>query len=203
MSVRTDLERGFSDPVTSAQSTFRAVLDAMARPGVAPQLAVDAGTPPGLAPATAALALTLFDHDTPIWRDAALNSDAIAHWLRFHTGAPLTGDPMRAAFALIGDPANMPALASFSAGTADYPDRSTTLILQVDSLFEGVPLTLRGPGIKTTATLAPTPLPQDFITALQANRALFPRGVDFMFCAADSIAALPRTTHLSVNMKET
>lgn len=190
------LERGFSDPVLSAQAAFRAVLDAMARPGSMPAVAADAGVPHALAPATATLALTLFDHDTPIWRDEALNADDLGQWLRFHTGAPLTGNPAQAAFALIGDAAALADLDRFSMGTADYPDRSTTLILQLDTLTTGEPLVLSGPGIKGTAELAPAPLPPRFIEMLEANRALFPRGCDLLLCAGEHVAALPRTTRV-------
>jgi alpha-D-ribose 1-methylphosphonate 5-triphosphate synthase subunit PhnH len=192
-----NIGRGFSDKVLSAQGAFRSLLDAMARPGLAPEIKVDCEAPAGLGPATAALALTLFDHDTPVWRDEALNGEAVARWLRFHTAAPLTGDPAQAAFALIGDPARLADFSRFAVGTSDYPDRSTTLILQVASLTSGAPLLLRGPGIEGEAKLAPGPLPPGFVAMCEANRALFPRGVDLVFCAGDSIAALPRTTRVS------
>jgi alpha-D-ribose 1-methylphosphonate 5-triphosphate synthase subunit PhnH len=42
--------------------------------------------------------LTLMDHETPLWLDPA--ADAARAWITFHTGAPLTGDPARAMFAL-------------------------------------------------------------------------------------------------------
>lgn len=192
-----DIGRGFSDKVLSAQSAFRSMLDAMARPGHVPAIEVDLEPPAGLSPALAALALTLLDHETPVWRDAMLNTEAVARWLRFHTGAPLTGDPAQAAFALIGDPARLDDFSQFALGTGDYPDRSTTLILQVESLDAGASLVLRGPGIKGEASLAPDPLPSDFVALCEANRALFPRGVDLVFCAGDKIAALPRTTRVS------
>ena len=41
------------------------------------------------------MALTLCDHDTPVWLDPVLAaSEAVAGWLRFHTGAPLVTDLM-------------------------------------------------------------------------------------------------------------
>ncbi len=58
----------------SAQSTFRAVMDAMARPGSVQRIAAAAGAPAAMMRGTAAIALTLFDHDTPIWLDAPLSA---------------------------------------------------------------------------------------------------------------------------------
>ena len=79
---------------------------------------------------TAAIALTLFDYDTPIWLDKPLmTSDAVKTFLRFHTGCPIVTEPVEAAFALVSAPVSMIPLASFNQGSAEYPDRSTTVIL--------------------------------------------------------------------------
>ena len=60
---------------------------------------------------TAAIALTLFDHDTPVWLDGRMSATAdVAKWLKFHTSAPVIADSSIASFALIGDPAK-PAVA--------------------------------------------------------------------------------------------
>jgi alpha-D-ribose 1-methylphosphonate 5-triphosphate synthase subunit PhnH len=180
--------------VFAAQSTFRKVMDAMARPGSIQMIASMAAAPSPLAPAAAAVALTLFDHDTPIWRDASFATDAVTQWLRFNTGCPIVADQAEAAFALAGDLASLPPLESFALGTQDYPDRSTTLILQVASLRDGEALTLSGPGIRDTASLGPVGLPKDILEQLAGNRALFPRGVDLVLVAGNELAALPRTT---------
>jgi alpha-D-ribose 1-methylphosphonate 5-triphosphate synthase subunit PhnH len=181
--------------VFAAQSTFRKVMDAMARPGTIQTIERPAAAPAPLSPAAAGIALTLFDHDTPIWLGAPFaSSEAIASWLRFNTGCPIVADQGQSAFALVGDLAALPPLESFALGTPDYPDRSTTVILQVPSLTDGEALTLSGPGIRGTATLRPAGLPQDFMAQLAANRALFPLGVDLLLVAGNDIAALPRTT---------
>ena len=148
MTTLAELPAGFADKVLSAQSTFRSVMDAMARPGSVQRIAAIAGTPRPMLPGTAAIALTLFDHDTPLWLDPAMSAtpDA-AKWLKFHTSAPVVTDTSASAFALVADAASMPALDRFAFGTPEYPDRSTTLILQIDSLTEGPALELRGPGI--------------------------------------------------------
>jgi alpha-D-ribose 1-methylphosphonate 5-triphosphate synthase subunit PhnH len=194
----TDLPAGFSDKVLSAQSTFRAIMEATARPGRVHRVAAQAGTPSPLMRATAALALTLFDHDTPIWLDDAVAAGGeVAHWLKFHTGAPLTDDPSAASFALIGDGAALPALQDFALGSADYPDRSTTLIIQVTSLGDGASYRLRGPGIDGETLLQATLRPADLFDRLAVNATLFPRGVDVVLVHDESIVAIPRTTRLS------
>ena len=62
---------------------------------------------------------------------------------------------------LIGDPLAMPDFSVFAQGTAEYPDRSSTLIVQVASLEGGPKLVLKGPGIKDAVTISPHPLPAD------------------------------------------
>ncbi len=190
------LGTGFTNPVLSSQSTFRAVIDALALPGSIQPVARTATGPDPLSPCAAAVALSLVDQDTPVWLDQSLASDAIAGWLRFHTGAPITADPANCAFALIGDPANAPAFARFQLGTSDYPDRSTTILLQVDSLTAGPSWTLAGPGIRGTQHFQASPLPPNFAERIAANNALFPCGVDLLFAADDCVAALPRTSRL-------
>ena len=76
MTTIAELPAGFADKVLSAQSTFRSVMDAMARPGTIQRIAVAAGTPSPLMRGAAAIALTLFDHDTPVWLDAAMSETA-------------------------------------------------------------------------------------------------------------------------------
>lgn len=190
------LGAGFAEPVLSSQSTFRAVMDAMARPGTITPIARTAQGPAPLSHSAAAIALSLLDPDTPVWLDRILASDAVAGWLRFHTGAPITADPANCAFALIGDPTSAPAFAEFQLGTSDYPDRSTTILFQVDSLVAGPSWTLAGPGIRGTQQFQAAPLPPDFAQQMAANNALFPRGIDLLFAADDGVAALPRTTRL-------
>lgn len=190
--VATQLTIGSA--VFAAQSTFRKVMDAMARPGSIQTIVAAASAPAPLAGAAAAVALALFDHDTPIWRDAPFASEAVTQWLRFNTGCPIVADQAEAAFALAGDPASLPQLESFALGTPDYPDRSTTLILQLASLVDGEPLTLTGPGIQSQTRFCPAGLPKDFVEQLAGNRALFPRGVDLVLAAGNELAALPRTT---------
>jgi alpha-D-ribose 1-methylphosphonate 5-triphosphate synthase subunit PhnH len=104
------LSPGFADPVTDAQLCFRAVLDAMARPGQVHRVGgVEAPAP--LCVAAGAALLTLVDHETPLWLDPA--AAAARTWIAFHCGAPFSG-PSQAAFALA---LALPDFSIFSAGT--------------------------------------------------------------------------------------
>jgi alpha-D-ribose 1-methylphosphonate 5-triphosphate synthase subunit PhnH len=197
MTTIAELPAGFADKVLSAQSTFRSVMDAMARPGTVQQVVASAGTPGPMMRGTAAIALTLFDHDTPIWLDARMSeSSEVAKWLKFHSGAPVLDDPSVCHFALIGNGSALPDLSRFSFGTNEYPDRSTTLILQVDSLKHGSAFELRGPGIDGTALLRAMIEPVDLFERLAVNEALFPRGIDVVLVSGEAIVAIPRTTRL-------
>jgi alpha-D-ribose 1-methylphosphonate 5-triphosphate synthase subunit PhnH len=197
MTSVAELPAGFTDKVLSAQSTFRSVMDAMARPGSVQCIASAAGTPAAMMRGTAAIALTLFDHDTPIWLDAKMSATPdVAKWLKFHTSARVMADSTIASFALVGDPENLPSLDRFAFGSNEYPDRSTTLIVQVESLTDGPVVELRGPGIDGSAALRASIQPRDLFERLTINAALFPRGIDVVLVHDDAIVAIPRTTRL-------
>ena len=198
MTTVAELPAGFADKVLSAQSTFRTVMDAMARPGSIQRIASVAGTPDTMMRGAAAIALTLFDHDTPVWLDSRMSATAnVAKWLKFHTSAPIVADSSIAGFALVGDPQSLPALDRFAFGSNEYPDRSTTLILQVECLTDGPEIELRGPGIDGTVTLRASIHPQDLFERLAINGALFPRGIDVVLIHDDAVVAIPRTTRLA------
>ena len=197
MTTIAELPAGFADKVLSAQATFRLVMDAMARPGKVRQLTKSVGAPSGLMHGTAAIALTLFDHDTPIWLDRTMAATSdVAKWLKFHSGAPVIAESSVCSFALVGLGNEMPALDRFSLGSNEYPDRSTTLILQVESLTEGRGYELCGPGIDGTAILQASIEPADLFEQLAVNAKLFPRGLDVVLVHDDAVVAIPRSTRL-------
>ena len=188
------LTAAFADPVLSAQATFRAILNAMARPGSLQPLSVVLSPPSPLSKGAAAVALTLCDQDTPVWLDAELRvSVPVCEWLGLHCGCPLVDDPAKAVFAFVARPAKVPAFDIFNIGTADYPDRSTTIVLQVDTLRSEKGLALSGPGIRDRSALSAAPLPSDMRDRLARNRSLFPQGIDLILATHDAVAALPRS----------
>ena len=178
---------GFADPVADSQACFRAVLDAMARPGTLHTVTAPGAAPLPLHRATAAVLLTLIDIDTPFWCDPA--AAAAAAWIAFHCGAPLA--PMnQAGFVLALSPIE---LAALHAGSDEAPEDGATLILQLPALGSGTAFTLEGPGLAAPTPFRATGLPPGFAAGWAANQARFPRGVDLILCAGDTLTALPRT----------
>lgn len=188
------LAPGFGDPVHDAQAIFRAVLDAMAHPGRLVELPARLAAPAPLGAAAGAVALALCDAEAPLWLDPGLAP--CADYLRFHCGAPLA-PPDIAHFALIGDAHAMPPLDAFALGSDEYPDRSTTLIVEVARLQAGHGLTLSGPGIADTARLDVSGLPKRFWAERDLLAELFPRGLDVILTCGDHLAAVPRTTRVA------
>ena len=145
------------------------------------------------------MALTLLDYETPFWLDQALaEASEVAAWIRFHTGAPQIADPARAAFAFVSAPAAMPPFDAFSAGSIEYPDRSTTLVLQVASFGQGEALDLCGPGHCRNAARFPRSRCRRISGRGSSPIAeMFPRGLDLILVSPDAVAALPRSLRVA------
>jgi len=179
------LTGGFADAPREGATAFRAMLEAMARPGRIFGIA-GASPPAPLSVAAGTALLVLADGTTPVHLAGGHDTAAVRDWITFHTGAPLAARE-QAALA-VGHWANLLPLDGYRIGVPDYPDRSATLIVEMPSL-DAAGARLTGPGIETEHRLA---LPD--LAAFRANRALFPLGLDFFFTAGGRIAALPRTT---------
>ncbi len=186
----------FADPVFEAQAVFRILMDCFARPGTIGRLSTAAAPPAPLGEASGAIALTLCDHDTPVWLSPALSKSSVPTWIAFHTGAGVTETKDEARFAFFEKGATVPGFDQFALGTQEYPDRSTTLVVEVEALEGGQPLIGRGPGIKNGIVIAPKSLPGVFLDLWAANRAVFPRGIDLVLTAREAVLCLPRTTKL-------
>jgi alpha-D-ribose 1-methylphosphonate 5-triphosphate synthase subunit PhnH len=181
------LAGGFADPAVQSARAFRAVMEAMARPGTI-QKVTGASPPAPLSVAAGVALLTLCDGTTPLHLAGSADCPAVRDWVAFHLGAPLVAAEA-AAFALGRWPDLLP-VTRFRAGLPDYPDRSATLVVEMDRMTNHGP-TLTGPGIATATWLN---LPET--AAFRANRARFPLGFDTIFTAGDRLAALPRSTRV-------
>lgn len=181
------LEGGFSDAPVEAARAFRAVLEALARPGRI-EAVTGAAPPAPLSVAAGVILLTLCDPTTPLHLAPSHDTPELRKWIAFHTGAPLVGAET-AVFAL-GTWAALHPLHRFAIGTPEYPDRSATLVVEVPHLVaEGARLT--GPGIRDAAHLS---LPE--VAAFRANRVLYPLGFDAFLTCGDRLAGLPRSVEV-------
>ncbi|UTF51110.1 phosphonate C-P lyase system protein PhnH [Desulfomicrobium sp. ZS1] len=188
---------GFARPVFESQGTFRAILDAMSRPGRVVPLPVQAEGPRGWSGGMASVVLTLCDMDTPVWLDAQTATDDARRFLRFHCACPLIDEPAKASFAVVMNHALMPSMDAFSLGSAEYPENSTTVLLATD--FDATPgesISVTGPGVDGQERLPLSWLPPGFVTAWRGNCRLFPRGVDLILVSQAHVVGLPRTLQM-------
>ena len=187
----------FADPGRESQQVFRAAMRALAEPCKLVELMARVSPPDGLTSGAAALLLTLADFETSVWLDAVTTvRPEICGYLKFHTGTRMVKDPDQANFALITFAGRMPKLYDFAQGVPEYPDRSTTLIVETTA-FNRSDWACKGPGIAGTRTVGAAGVPSDFINFWEHNRLGFPLGVDILFVCGHQIAGLPRTTRLT------
>jgi alpha-D-ribose 1-methylphosphonate 5-triphosphate synthase subunit PhnH len=171
------------DPVHGTRSTFRALCDAMARPGTLHEAPTDR--------ADHAVVTTLVDHEVPFHTDDPDLADALAAQGRLeHADATearivhTTGDPSWDARTL-------------RRGSLVEPSEGVTLVHRVDALATdpGQGLTtcrLSGPGVDGTRTVA-VALPASSLEAIVDAQSTYPRGIDVVLTGGRHIAALPRS----------
>ncbi len=198
MSAATDLIAGFDDPVFDAGAVFRAVLDAMARPGRIQNCPVLPSAPDGLDPVAFAVVMTLCDPDTPVWLSPTCDTPAARENIAFHTGAPVVEMPGDAAFAVMTIAEAEETLGRLSVGTPEYPDRSATAILLTPDLSDTGGATLTGPGVNGSARLSMGDNDAGFWPALAAVNTQFPLGIDVVLAAPGRLAAVPRSSKTEV-----
>jgi alpha-D-ribose 1-methylphosphonate 5-triphosphate synthase subunit PhnH len=187
------LAAGLIDPVHETQQAFRAMLDALARPGQVRKIGPALAQVP-LGGAMARLLLSLCDDETPVcWQPT---DPALPHWLRFHTGALMAESPSTAWFAVLTDLTQALVLANFAQGSAASPEFSSTLLIELPNLETGPLMDWTGPGIESTQQVGLKGLPVDFWSQWQANHSCFPQGVDIIFTCGENALGLPRSTRV-------
>lgn len=183
------------DPPIAFAHAFRVMLRAMSRPGAPvefdPRHLTELAAPGPMSGAAAAVLVTLADADAPVWLGPSRRTPEIEGYLRFRCGATLLDDPQAAAFAY-GTWRDV-AEATLAIGSPEYPDRSTTVLLDVEDFENGPAARLSGPGLAEPARLAVGGVDREFWDWCARNAALFPLGVDTLLCAGDRIVGLPRS----------
>jgi alpha-D-ribose 1-methylphosphonate 5-triphosphate synthase subunit PhnH len=195
------LGRGFADPGHDAQQVFRAVLEAMSRPGrvqTLPCAALAALEPPSAERGRWAVLLSLLDAETSVWLDPQASPPHAVDYLRFHTGVRVVDNPASAAFAVTrATPAAAASWATLADGSDETPQAGATLIIEVDSFDSGPGVVLRGPGVETAQPLRAHGLDDSFWAARATLAPRFPRGIDLILTCGDRLAALPRSTRVA------
>ncbi|WP_433293099.1 phosphonate C-P lyase system protein PhnH [Pseudonocardia sp. CA-142604] len=172
-----------------AQRVFRAVLDALARPGTTTHLPAPAGVPAALVPL-----LALADLDTPVCVLDATSADS-AQWLR----AVMTATS--APGAVLGEARLVAALRPITAdelravrvGTPADPEEAALVALAVPALTGGPVVRLEGPGVAPGAVIAPAGLPVGWLDVRAA--VAYPAGADLLLVDSDgACVGLPRST---------
>lgn len=186
-------ESGFTEVAVESAHAFRAIMQAMARPGRIQTFGAAVTAPEPLLASAAIVALTLCDFQTAIWLAPDLRSDKVMQYLRFHAGAPIVDDLSKAQFVFASAGERLPDPSLLMQGTHEYPDRSATLVIQVAG-FDGEEVELCGPGLRGKLGFGVTGLGAGFWTAMAENHAQFPIGIDVIFAAPGAVAALPRST---------
>lgn len=190
------LDSAGPDPAASPQWKSAREPAAGAPPGAIVELRAAIEPPDELHEACAALALALFDRDTTVWLSPSADARRPRAYLRLHTDCRQVAETTLADFALVARADELPSLARLCAGTQECPQRSTTLILQLDGLDEDGPWRLSGPGIRGERRLAAQGLGEPFLSEWARNARLFPRGVDAFLVSGRRMCGLPRTTRL-------
>ena len=183
--------------VHETQRVFRAMLNALASPGQSFPVEASCQSPTGLESGMAAAALMLFDSETTVWL-AECAPPSVRAWLLADAACRLTSDPGRTQFALVTDVRHMPALSQFCGGSAECPEASATLLVQLDALHGGDGVILSGPGIDGASVIRPRLRKPRFWSEWNANHRRYPLGVDCFFFAEGHVVGLPRTTSVRV-----
>lgn len=191
-----NMPRGFADATHDAQAVFRAVLDALSRPGRLQTLDASDGlqAPAPLSRGLTALLLTLLDAETSLHLEGPLASDAAWMYARFHTGVQPTGREAADFVAVRAADAHFDLL---RLGTDEAPQHGATLIVDTHTLA-GSSLVLSGPGIEHTQRIGLCGLSEAFWQQRIAQERHFPRGVDLLIVCGSQLIAVPRSTRITL-----
>lgn len=180
----------------TAQTVYRAVLEALSRPGSVRQL------PESLYPAALLPVLALADLETGVHVVESTGNE----WAPITAVA--TGAPARevgeAKYVVVLDPAAAAyAVRGATAGTAQSPETGATVVIAVDSIAGGAPVRLTGPGVATEIECAPAGVDPVVWAVRETRIASFPAGVDLLFVGRDGrLIGVPRTAAVAFETVE-
>jgi alpha-D-ribose 1-methylphosphonate 5-triphosphate synthase subunit PhnH len=177
-----------------SQQVFRAVLEALARPGTPMPLPREPLKV--LAPAVTAI-VALADSTTGVcvlenpgdrWADAIATATASPIW-----------PAEMARLVAATRPVSADEIRGFTRGSARAPEDAALVAVGVRDVYGGSRRwTLAGPGVCGTVTVAPQGISEGFVAARAEAVAAYPAGIDVLLVADDGrVVGLPRTTTIS------
>lgn len=178
------------------QRTFRALLEAMARPGTVAR-AVHHPQAGHLAPAVSLLESVL-DHEMTfaVVPEQADLIDTLLRLTGSYVAAPIVAD-----YLLCEGGGILRALHDAKEGASEFPDKSATLVAVAASVSaepgRGLPLRLAGPGIKDTRTVWVDGFSQECREMFVERNGDLPTGIDLVLVDLDgAFTCLTRYTRL-------
>lgn len=196
------------DRVHDTGRLFRELLQAFARPGHVRTIAGQAGkiaAPNASARMVRALAYTLLDGEVR-FSVKLPQADGLAHDIQTYTFARQS-EPDQADYIFAdGRIADAAWSETVRTGSLAAPERSGTVVLEVDELTEEIPaaaagdfvlLRLTGPGIETEKRIGVGGLAAFWLRMRDRWNAEYPMGADMvLFTGSGQIVGLPRTTRV-------
>lgn len=178
------------DPVTDTQQCFRTLVAAMSRPGTVHETQTT--------PADHAVLATLVDHEVSCYTTDETIKTALANEGRLTEASMATADIVHATTPTDGD------VETLRCGSLTEPSEGATVVYRVADLTpeptepQTTTLSLSGPGVKDTRTLAVEGLPASEARSIARAQSDYPQGVDAIVATEGTLAALPRSVELEV-----
>lgn len=194
------------DQVFDSQAAFRALLDAMSRPGSVQRLpVVPTSPPPGFNGNALTILRTLCDNRVTVGVASPAGADAEAwcEYVALNVGSPLAPSS-DAGYVVFDGAALHPDFATLGLGDPEYPEHGATAIVQVRALggeagADALSLELSGPGVDGSRTLSVAGLHRDYLTARDRACSEYPLGIDMLLVGpAGRVTALPRSTTIQL-----
>lgn len=178
------------DPIHDTRECFRAIVDAMSRPGTVAESPTD--------PADHAVLSTLVDHEVTCFTP----DEAIRTALE-NEGRLTAVEAEQASIVHAPNPNECP-VRDLTRGSLKEPSDGATVVYRVAGLESspdestGTMLVLSGPGVPERRHLNVDGFTPSDARRLAAAQSSYPRGIDAVLTTNQSIAAIPRSVDLEV-----
>lgn len=179
------------DPVHDTRECFRALVDAMSRPGVVAESPTE--------PADHAVLATLVDHEV-----SCFTPDETIRTALENEGRLADAEPAQASIVHAPNPGGCP-VRDLTRGTLKEPSDGATVVYRVEDLAQEpetgqteTTLVLSGPGVPGQRRLGIDGFAPADAQALADAQSSYPRGIDAVLTTEQEIAAIPRSVDLEV-----